>query len=102
LRQRPLAIPRAFPQWNADGHEAIGVVEEVGSEVRSIDVGDVVLMPFAYSHGVCAFCKEGLHTACKRGGFFGIGQVDGAQAEALRAPLADGTLFVLGRMATAP
>jgi hypothetical protein len=77
------------------GHEAIGVVEEVGSEVRLIDVGDLVLMPFAYSDGVCAFCEEGLHTACKRGGFFGVGQVDGAQAEALRVPLADGTLYVL-------
>src|SRR5215203_3838514 len=77
------------------GHEAIGVVEDVGSDVRTIDVGDVVLMPFAYSDGVCGFCKEGLHTACVHGGFFGTGQVDGAQAEALRVPLADGTLVAL-------
>lgn len=77
------------------GHEAIGVVEDIGADVRTIDVGDVVLMPFAYSDGVCAFCKEGLHTACVHGGFFGIGQVDGAQAEALRVPQADGTLVAL-------
>ena len=64
------------------GHEAIGVVE-------------VVVMPFAYSDGTCVFCHEALHTSCIRGGFFGTGANDGAQAEALRVPQADGTLFVL-------
>jgi threonine dehydrogenase-like Zn-dependent dehydrogenase len=58
-------------------------------------VGDVVVMPFAYSDGTCDFCREGLHTSCVHGGFFGSGDVDGAQAEALRVPQADGTLFVL-------
>jgi hypothetical protein len=78
------------------GHEAIGVVEEVGSEVRTLKSGDVVVMPFAFSDGTCVFCHEGLHTACVRGGFFGSGgNADGAQAEALRVPLADGTLFAL-------
>src|SRR4051794_12936482 len=78
------------------GHEAIGVVEDVGADVRTLKVGDVVVMPFAYSDGTCVFCHEGLHTACVHGGFFGTGgNVDGAQAEALRAPQADGTLFVL-------
>src|SRR5437867_5627364 len=77
------------------GHEAIGVVEAVGSGVRTMKVGDVVVMPFAYSDGTCVFCHEGLHTSCIRGGFFGAGDVDGAQAEALRVPQADGTLFVL-------
>ena len=51
-------------------------------------------MPFAYSDGTCVFCHEGLHTSCVHGGFFGS-DVDGAQAEALRVPQADGTLFVL-------
>jgi threonine dehydrogenase-like Zn-dependent dehydrogenase len=77
------------------GHEAIGVVEAVGSEVRYVKAGDLVIMPFAYSDGSCAFCHEGLPTSCVRGGFFGIAGMDGAQAEALRVPLADGTLFVL-------
>src|SRR5213080_438556 len=77
------------------GHEAIGVVEGVGADVRTINVGDVVVMPFAYSDGTCVFCHEGLHTSCIHGGFFGTGDVDGAQAEALRVPQADGTLFVL-------
>src|ERR671936_972623 len=77
------------------GHEAIGVVEAVGADVRTMKVGDVVVMPFAYSDGTCIFCHEGLQTSCIHGGFFGTGDVDGAQAEAVRVPLADGTLVVL-------
>jgi len=77
------------------GHEAIGVVEDVGTDVRTVRRGDFVIMPFAYSDGECAFCHEGLQTSCVQGGFFGTGQVDGAQAEALRVPLADGTLYVV-------
>lgn len=77
------------------GHEAIGVVEAVGKDVRRIKVGDVVVMPFAYSDGTCDFCHEGLQTACVHGGFFGVGEVGGAQAEALGVPQADGTLFPL-------
>lgn len=77
------------------GHETIGIVEAVGRDVRTVKRGDFVVMPFAYSDGTCAFCHEGLHTSCVRGGFFGWEQSDGAQAEALRIPQADGTLFVL-------
>src|SRR5213075_1051229 len=77
------------------GHEAIGVIEDVGADVRTVKVGDVVVMPFAYSDGTCAFCHEGLHTSCLHGGFFGTVELPGAQAEALRIPLADGTLFAL-------
>jgi len=77
------------------GHEAIGVVGAVGAEVRTLKCGDVVVMPFAYSDGTCAFCHEDLQTACIHGGFFGTGEVAGAQAEAVRVPLADGTLFAL-------
>src|SRR3954452_4752837 len=78
------------------GHEAIGVVEEVGSDVQTIKRGQVVVMPFAYSDGSCMFCDEGLQTACVHGGFFGNGgQAGGAQAEALRIPQADGTLYAL-------
>ncbi len=77
------------------GHEAIGVVEEVGAEVTTIKPGDLVVMPFAFSDGTCAFCHEGLHTACVHVGFFGNNGMNGAQAEALRVPCADGTLFPL-------
>ena len=77
------------------GHEFIGVVEAIGSDVRSVKVGDVVVAPFAYSCGTCPFCREGLQTSCVRGGFWGHGDVGGAQAEAVRVPLADGTLVRL-------
>jgi len=77
------------------GHEAIGIVEAVGADVRTIKHGDLVIMPFAFSDGSCEFCSQGLHTSCIHGGFFGIHGNDGAQSEALRVPLADGTLFVL-------
>jgi threonine dehydrogenase-like Zn-dependent dehydrogenase len=77
------------------GHEAIGVVEDVGSQVTKIKKGDLVVMPFAYSDGTCAFCHEGLPTACVHVGFFGNPDTDGAQAEAVRIPFADGTLYPL-------
>ena len=77
------------------GHEAIGVVDALGAEVRTIKAGDLVVMPFAYSDGTCAFCQEGLQTACIHGGTFGYAGGDGAQAEAIRVPLADGTLVAL-------
>ncbi|MFL6754871.1 MAG: zinc-dependent alcohol dehydrogenase family protein [Sphingomicrobium sp.] len=77
------------------GHEAIGVVEDVGSDVQTIRRGQVVIMPFANSDGSCMFCEEGLQTACVHVDFFGNGTLDGAQAEALRIPLADGTLYPL-------
>jgi threonine dehydrogenase-like Zn-dependent dehydrogenase len=66
------------------GHEAIGVVEAIGADVRTMKVGDLVIMPFAYSDGTCVFCHQGLHTSCIHGGFFGVVGMDGAQAEALR------------------
>src|SRR5216117_4226732 len=75
------------------GHEAIGVVEDVGADVRTIKRGDFVIMPFAFSDGTCTFCHDGLQTSCVHGGFFGTTEVAGAQAEAVRIPLADGTLF---------
>jgi threonine dehydrogenase-like Zn-dependent dehydrogenase len=77
------------------GHEAIGVVEDVGAEVRNIKQGDLVVMPFAFSDGTCAFCREGLHTACVHGGFFDDHGISAAQAEAVRVPYADGTLYPL-------
>src|SRR5438445_80777 len=77
------------------GHEAIGIVEAVGADVRTLKFGNVVVMPFAYSDGTCVFCHEGLHTSCIHGGFFGTVEVPGAQAEAVRVPRADGTLVVL-------
>src|SRR4051794_12527475 len=76
------------------GHEAVGVVEAVGADVRTLKAGDVVVMPFAWSDGTCVFCHEGLHTSCLHGGFFCTPEGPGAPAEAVRVPQADGALFV--------
>jgi threonine dehydrogenase-like Zn-dependent dehydrogenase len=77
------------------GHEFIGVVEEIGSEVRSGQPGDLVVVPFAWSDGTCEFCRAGLQTSCLHGGFWARKGVDGGQGESARVPLADGTLFKL-------
>ena len=77
------------------GHEFIGVVEAVGSDVRTVKVGDLVVAPFLWSDGTCVFCREGLHTSCLHGGRYGQDGVDGGQGEAVRVPQADGTLVVL-------
>ncbi|HEY3883911.1 MAG TPA: alcohol dehydrogenase catalytic domain-containing protein, partial [Vicinamibacterales bacterium] len=91
----PYASMQPSDSGQSMGHEAIGVVEDVGAEVRTVKRGDVVVMPFAFSDGTCAFCHEGLHTACVHVGFFGNNGINGAQADALRVPFADGTLFAL-------
>lgn len=69
------------------GHEFLGVVEEIGSEVSGVAKGDMVVAPFAYADNTCELCREGLQTSCPHGGFFA-----GAQAEVIRVPQASGTL----------
>jgi threonine dehydrogenase-like Zn-dependent dehydrogenase len=91
----PYHLRRAEDGAQRMGHEAIGIVEAIGAEVRTLKKGDLVIMPFAFSDGTCVFCHEHLQTACLHGGFFGNAGMEGAQAEALRIPQADGTLFVL-------
>jgi threonine dehydrogenase-like Zn-dependent dehydrogenase len=77
------------------GHEFIGTVEAVGSDVRTIKTGDLVVSPFLWSDGGCVFCREGLQSACLHGGRYGFDDVDGGQGEAVRVPQADGTLVAL-------
>jgi hypothetical protein len=92
----PYNLKDASDTGQSMGHEAIGIIEAVGADVQTLKVGDLVIMPFAYSDGTCPFCREHLQTACVTGGFFGNNGLNGAQAEALRIPLADGTLFPIG------
>ncbi|MFD7865489.1 zinc-dependent alcohol dehydrogenase family protein [Streptomyces sp. NPDC057682] len=77
------------------GHEFLGIVEETGSEVNGFTAGDLVVAPFVWSDGSCAYCAEGLTTSCPQGGFWGSVGSDGGQGEAVRVPFADGTLVKL-------
>jgi alcohol dehydrogenase len=75
------------------GHEFIGVIDQIGTDVTELAVGDFVIAPFSFSDGTCRSCESGFHTACIHGGFFGQGEDgDGGQAEFVRVPHADGTL----------
>ena len=81
------------PHGASMGHEYLGIVEEVGADVATVKPGDLVIVPFVFSCGVCDFCREGLQTSCRVAGLRTRLGSEGAQAELLRAPLADGTLY---------
>ena len=74
------------------GHEPMGIVEEVGDDVVSVEPGDRVFAPFFISCGRCEFCRKGLHTSCVNSGSWS-GANGGAQGEYVRCPEADGTLI---------
>lgn len=79
------------------GHEFIGTVEEIGSEVTTLKVGDFVISPFACSDNTCPNCLNGVQTSCLHGAWFGSKDefgvpMDGGQGEYVRVPVADGTL----------
>ncbi|AKD04014.1 zinc-dependent alcohol dehydrogenase [Pontibacter korlensis] len=83
------------------GHEFIGVVEEIGSDVHKLKVGDQVIVPFNIACGKCTFCKQELYGNCHEanpqatavGGIFGYSHIaggyNGGQAEYVRVPYAD-------------
>jgi threonine dehydrogenase-like Zn-dependent dehydrogenase len=77
------------------GHEFLGVVEDLGSEVFGLQRGDLVVAPFVWADNTCDFCAEGLQTSCRHGGRYGFDGVDGGQGEAVRVPQAQGTLVKL-------
>jgi threonine dehydrogenase-like Zn-dependent dehydrogenase len=85
----------AIDQGSRMGHEFIGVVEDVGSEVAGLAAGDLVVAPFVFADNTCDFCAEGLHAACRHGGPWAWNGIDGGQGEAVRVPLAQGTLVKL-------
>ena len=72
------------------GHEFLGTIEELGSQVPGFKRGDLVVASFAYQDNTCEFCRESLQTSCPNGGFFSE-----AQAAAVRVPQAAGTLVKL-------
>jgi hypothetical protein len=88
------SMPRS-EQAQRMGHEFLGVIEDVGSDVSGLKVGDVVVAPFVWADNTCDFCSEGLQTSCRHGGMWARDGVDGGQGEAVRVPQAQGTLVKL-------
>ncbi|SHF67410.1 alcohol dehydrogenase [Modicisalibacter ilicicola DSM 19980] len=77
------------------GHEGVGVVEEVGDGVSNIQVGDEVLISCITSCGRCDYCKRGVYSHCRDGGWILGHLIDGTQAEYVRIPHADNSLYPL-------
>ena len=76
------------------GHEAVGTVEQVGSGVKRVQLGDKVLVSCITSCGTCRFCREGRYGQCLGGGGWILGHlIDGTQAEYVRVPFADTSTY---------
>lgn len=91
----PVRSPRPI------GHELVGVVEALGEDVTSVQLGDLVVVPFTLNCGTCQACRAGYPSVCDSmtlvGGLDRAGlQVDGAQGERVRIPLAQASLRPLG------
>ena len=82
------------------GHELVGVVEAVGTDVSTVKPGDFVISPFSFSDNSCQSCRAGFQSACDHVAFFGSQDADGlptvgAQSELARIPMADRSLVVV-------
>jgi len=78
------------------GHEGVGIVERVGLNVSNFNVGDHVLISCISSCGKCANCKKGMYSHCENGGGWILGNlIDGTQAEYVRIPFADNSLYAI-------
>jgi len=75
------------------GHEGIGVVEQVGTGVSEFHVGDKVIISCVTACLKCDFCKRGMYSHCRHGGWILGYTLDGTQAEYVRIPQADGSLY---------
>jgi alcohol dehydrogenase len=83
------------------GHEAVGTVESIGASVKTLKVGDRVLVSCISSCGSCRFCRQARYGQCKGGGGWILGHlIDGTQAEYVRVPFADNSTYPMPAGAT--
>jgi len=75
------------------GHEGVGVIEAVGAAVSAFKVGDRVLISCISACGRCEYCRRGMYSHCATGGWILGNEIDGAQAEYVRIPYADTSLY---------
>lgn len=77
------------------GHEAVGIVDEVGAAVRNCKKGDRVLISCITSCGKCEYCKRQMYAHCEDGGWILGHRINGTQAEYVRIPHADNSLYLV-------
>ena len=75
------------------GHEGVGVIDEVGSAVTAFKAGDKVLISCVSACGKCAYCRKQMYSHCTTGGWILGNTIDGTQAEFVRIPHADSSLY---------
>jgi len=75
------------------GHEGVGIVEEVGTAVSNFKKGDHVIISCITSCGKCEYCKKGMYSHCTDGGWILGNLIDGTQAEYVKIPYADNSLY---------
>ncbi|TAN14937.1 MAG: alcohol dehydrogenase [Chitinophagaceae bacterium] len=75
------------------GHEGVGIIEETGDAVSNFKKGDHVLISCITSCGKCEYCKRGMYSHCEKGGWILGNIIDGTQAEYVRIPYADNSLY---------
>ncbi len=75
------------------GHEGVGIIEEVGNSVSNFKKGDHVIISCITSCGKCEYCKKGMYSHCTDGGWILGNLIDGTQAEYVRIPHADNSLY---------
>lgn len=76
------------------GHEGVGVVDQIGANISSFKVNDHVIISCISSCGKCTNCKKGMYSHCENGGGWILGNlIDGTQAEYVRIPFADNSLY---------
>jgi len=75
------------------GHEGVGIIEEVGNAVSNFKKGEHVLISCITSCGKCEYCKKGMYSHCEDGGWILGNLIDGTQAEYVRIPHADNSLY---------
>src|SRR4026207_1949141 len=75
------------------GHEGIGVIDEVGSAVTGLKKGDKVLISCISACGRCDFCRKGMYSHCRTGGWILGHTIDGTQAEYVRVPHAEASPY---------
>src|SRR5580704_8507742 len=77
------------------GHEGVGIIEETGSAVSNFKKGDHVIISCITSCGKCEYCKKGMYSHCANGGWILGYMIDGCQAEYVRIPYADNSLYAI-------